>query len=539
MKLRDYQKELLDRLDGSRRGLIFMATGLGKTFVAAAYAARIAERGLRTLFISPSVEICDEFRMALEALRPGVQITMNVGGSRPNVYADAMAMTFAAAVRKTRLAAAVRFAPDVVFVDEAHYASPLNLYDDILNALNVGRISFDSRRKLFFMTATPRRMDGVGLGHFVDEILCEYSISWGIENGWLVPPRAEVFSYASLVSEHYAIRDAVGALLEAKALPAMVFVSSVSMLYQIEEIFDFDGVYATLHSKTSRVKRDDIVRAFREGSIDLLFVCRALQEGVSFPAARSLIISSPTNSPVRYTQMVGRVLRPHDPAALSLLETREERLAAIRSSPKPFAYIIDLVPEREGRTIITFADISKATILRTERAERVRSVEERARSEGLYVEIVTREEEKIERFSRVIDLLRQVKESPSGFLWVRLGDAWYTFYDDMEDRPTGRVVCVPDGGDVFYFVRFGGWSPVLRTAVRARVEEMPKDRLAFLAARARPVVFVNENRLRSWGVNPKNKQSARRLIVFEMVERGRDLIEKYKQRAKKHESHRC
>jgi superfamily II DNA or RNA helicase len=523
--LRDYQKEIIDRLPQVSRGLVFTATGLGKTYVAAYYASQVSSRRRRVLFIAPSAEICREF--AASAASFGTSVSFNIGGVKPSATSDVMAATFAALVRPDRRLAAVRFDPDVVIVDEAHYASPINEYETILSALGVGPIgsNYDyPNKQLIFMTATPRRGDGIGLGHFVNEIVCNYSIEWGVNEGWLVRPLAQVFSYTNEVSEIYAIRDALSFVADNKLLPSIVFVSSVRILRQIEDLGAMDLVYGVIHSDTSKVKRNDIVRSFREGSIDVLFLCRALTEGVSFPLAKSLIIATPTESPIRYTQMLGRILRPIDPAALSQLKTKEERLAFIAASDKPVAHIIDLVPERENRSIITFADISRQDVsLKEHKNDKVKEVEEKAKSAEVYIEIVSRDEEGALRIVDVIDILPTMKKSRSGFWWVRLPGMWATFYDDMDESPPAKAILVPDSGD-FYVVHFGGWSRTLRAAVKHRVEKLDRSKLPKIARLSRPYVWVNENRLNRLKVRTSDKESAVRVIVAHMCLKALSLI---------------
>lgn len=69
--------------------------------------------------------------------------------------------------------------------------------------------------------------------------------------------------------------------------------------------------------------RDDIIRGFSEGKIDMLLAMKMLDEGVDIPRAQIGIFASSTGNPREYIQRRGRLLRMHD--------------------KKDFAYIYDMI----------------------------------------------------------------------------------------------------------------------------------------------------------------------------------------------------
>jgi superfamily II DNA or RNA helicase len=66
---------------------------------------------------------------------------------------------------------------------------------------------------------------------------------------------------------------------------------------------------ATYHSQMGTAIRRDNLRNFREGLIDVLVACRALDEGVDIPDAQCAVIASASASRRQRIQRLGRVLR--------------------------------------------------------------------------------------------------------------------------------------------------------------------------------------------------------------------------------------
>lgn len=64
-------------------------------------------------------------------------------------------------------------------------------------------------------------------------------------------------------------------------------------------------------SKDSRSDREDKLRGFEEGKIDMLFTMKAIDEGVDIPRAEIGIFASSTGNPRQFIQRRGRLLRKH------------------------------------------------------------------------------------------------------------------------------------------------------------------------------------------------------------------------------------
>src|SRR5574337_939616 len=97
------------------------------------------------------------------------------------------------------------------------------------------------------------------------------------------PPRSTLFPYTTLFRSSLATRDA---FLDAGFKAAHV-----------------DG-------ETSIQERMATLRAFRQGSIEILTNCNLFTEGFDLPAIDTVILNRTTASKCLFTQMVGRGLRP-------------------------------------------------------------------------------------------------------------------------------------------------------------------------------------------------------------------------------------
>jgi superfamily II DNA or RNA helicase len=233
---------------------------------------------------------------------------------------------------------------------------------------------FGNARHLF-VTATPKRADGRGLGThadgFADEMIEGPSTRWLIEQGYLaqysyfapttdldvaglaVTPSGDFNAKAlrARVVDSHLVGDVISQYGQfAAGKRAIVFASDVATAEDIAGAFNAAGVpAAALSGVTDQAVREREQDRFERGDLLVLVNVDLFDEGYDVPAAECAILARPTQSLAKYLQMVGRVLRViyapgHD------LETEAGRLAAIAAGPKPRAVIIDPVRnwERHG-----------------------------------------------------------------------------------------------------------------------------------------------------------------------------------------------
>ena len=99
------------------------------------------------------------------------------------------------------------------------------------------------------------------------------------------------------------------------------FASNIAHSKHIVEQFRAAGVVAEhIDCYTDEAERQAILKRVEGGETRIISNVGILCEGWDFPACKTLILARPTKSLIRYLQMAGRVLRPHDskPRALIL-----------------------------------------------------------------------------------------------------------------------------------------------------------------------------------------------------------------------------
>ncbi|GIZ54059.1 helicase [Noviherbaspirillum aridicola] len=99
----------------------------------------------------------------------------------------------------------------------------------------------------------------------------------------------------------------------AKGTPTVCFASNIAHSRHIVERFNAAGVPAEhIDCYTPEEERQAILRRIESGETLVISNVGILAEGWDFPACRTLILARPTRSLIRYIQMAGRVLRPHE-----------------------------------------------------------------------------------------------------------------------------------------------------------------------------------------------------------------------------------
>lgn len=225
-----------------------------------------------------------------------------------------------------------------------------------------------SNARLLFVTATPERADGHGLGAHADGFARDMvegpQVLWLQEHGYLsrydyrapdcgfraddIPLTAQGDLNTKAMRSRVVEAKLVGKAVEhyrrfCSGKRALVFANDVESAADHAKEFNAAGIPAAMvHGGTDPGERDRALQDFEDGKILVLVNVDLFDEGFDVPAADACIMARKTMSLGKFLQMVGRVLRVvyakgHD------LETVEGRLAAIAAGPKPRAVVIDMV----------------------------------------------------------------------------------------------------------------------------------------------------------------------------------------------------
>jgi superfamily II DNA or RNA helicase len=327
IELRDYQETTLAKsaeaeMRGVRKQLWVLATGLGKTIIFAAHAAR---RGERTLVIAHRDELIEQAARKVRLVWPDADIGV-VKGPRNEVGAQDVVVASVQSLSPRRLTRLGHFG--LVVVDEAHHATSAS-YTRVLETLRAGEVDGPL---LVGVTATPSRSDGKGLSQHFDEIVVDYPIVWGIRAGYLTDVRCKVVELADLDLSRVSVRHGdysegeTGEAMTAANAPWHVvdawkrwasdrltasFHPTVANAQDQAAEFQANGIPAACVSGVDLLERRHILRDFEAGRIRVVTNAMVLTEGWDCPPVSCIVMGRPTKSSGLYAQVLGRGLRPY------------------------------------------------------------------------------------------------------------------------------------------------------------------------------------------------------------------------------------
>lgn len=317
------QQEALDALadtreQGYKRGLVVLATGLGKTWLAAFDAVRMGAR--RVLFVAHREEILAQAAATFVRILPGKRVGLYTGRSRD---AD-VDVLFASVQTLGRTAHLERFAPlhfDYVVVDEFHHAAAAT-YRRLL--------AHFAPAFLLGLTATPDRTDQSDILSLCDDNLVHTcSLFAGIEAGLLAPfhyygiqdasvdyrevpwrngrfdPEQLAHKLATLARARHALRE-----WRARAQKrTLAFCVSTRHADYMAEQFNREGVPSAAVYAGSDLGRAQALEQLKAGTLRVVFSVDLFNEGVDLPAIDTVMMLRPTESKILFLQQLGRGLR--------------------------------------------------------------------------------------------------------------------------------------------------------------------------------------------------------------------------------------
>ncbi len=306
----------LTRQVGNRAGLVVLATGLGKTWLA----AFDSESFQRVLFVAHREEILRQARATFRRIRPDVRIGEYTGEEK-QADADVVFASIQTLGKVRHLNTFPSETFDYVIVDEFHHAAA-SMYRRLIHHF---RPQF-----MLGLTATPDRSDGADLLTLCDENLVYHcDLVAGIEQKLLCP-----FHYYGIPDEvdYTNIRWKSGRFdpeeLAAKIVTdrraqnayeqwqqhggqsTLAFcVSKVHADYMARFFTDRGVRCVAVHSGLGSAPRADSLEKLQSGELQVLFAVDMLNEGVDIPNIDTVLMLRPTESKVLWLQQFGRGLR--------------------------------------------------------------------------------------------------------------------------------------------------------------------------------------------------------------------------------------
>jgi len=342
--LRDYQQAASDKavnffLDKDKKynAIEVIATGGGKSLIIADIANRL---DANVLVLNPSKEILEQNYEKMCSY--GVDCSM----FSASVGKKEISMVTFATIGSVKSKAKDFAAFDYIIVDEAHLCNPKQgMYKKFFKEI---------KKKILGVTATPYRLESLGdydtatkkftpTGSYL-KMLTDYArpiftkIIYNVETnvlaerGYLCRPDYWVLTPKGWNTKNMR-KNANGSDYADYSVKWMQEITnfdtySVNILHRLAGSgrngilmfvrFVEDAEYYREHIRGSAIvngemakkEREAILERFKKGEITVLINCSVLVTGFDYPALDTVVLATPTMSLARYSQMVGRCVRP-------------------------------------------------------------------------------------------------------------------------------------------------------------------------------------------------------------------------------------
>jgi superfamily II DNA or RNA helicase len=329
--LRDYQddavSELWSDLQGRKRALLILATGLGKTVVGGEVIGRFL-RGRPhqdVLVVAHTRDLVNQLERALwRHLPKAVKTQVLTGDEKPRDLHGVTCATVASALDATLRG----WRPGLVMVDETHHVGEGGQFDRLLTEL--------SDAGQFGVTATPWRADQYDIEQRFGTASYKLGIEEGMRRGYLAAVDYRLFvdnidwdvvrqasenhyslkelnSKLFLVQRDDSVIDALSDVWRAVSDPrGIVFCQTIEHCEHMEQLVRRRPEWrnaSAIHANMSKRERQQRLLDFRSGRIPLLIAVDILNEGVDVPDVNILAFTRVTHSRRIFVQQLGRGLR--------------------------------------------------------------------------------------------------------------------------------------------------------------------------------------------------------------------------------------
>lgn len=332
-----YQLEILDVIDKNDRGIIKVATGGGKSLIAALIAAKLGKKtiiyvigkdllyqfhGFLSQAFSEKIGIIGDGQCEIHNINVASIWTIGqaIGMNKKNILLDSEDEE--KEVSKNKYVEILKMMKEtkVHIIDECHMSACETIQQIFKHT---------QAEHLYGLSGSPWRDDGADL--LIESVLGKYivniSASRLIGEGYLaqalirfriVPPypieleKAYQSIYKKYVVENDArnglVLNAAKALVE-KGYQTLVLFSSLKHGKILYELFKQHMKCAILDGSNSKEEREKVKKDLQDHKIDCVLASKIFDIGVDIPSLSGLVIACGGKSTVKALQRVGRVIR--------------------------------------------------------------------------------------------------------------------------------------------------------------------------------------------------------------------------------------
>lgn len=308
------------RQKGFQRGLVVLATGMGKTWLSAFDVLQVKAKCI--LFVAHREEILLQAQRTFAHLLPE-KSTGFYNAQNKDKQADILFASVRTIGRENHLKQFQKNHFDYIVVDEFHHASA-PIYKNLLDYFDA---SF-----LLGLTATPERTDQADILGLCDQnLVYQRNLTQGIDDELLVPFKYfgiwdESVNYQAIpwrngrfdpqaIDNEFITKKRANHVLKnwrlQKQKVTLAFCISTKHADYMAEQFNKAGISALSVHANSKIRRNEALAQLQEGAIEVLFSVDLFNEGTDLPAIDTILMLRPTDSKILFLQQLGRGLRLH------------------------------------------------------------------------------------------------------------------------------------------------------------------------------------------------------------------------------------
>ena len=303
-------------LDGDGRFLLDDFTVTHNTVFAGFWGQALIKNGHSVLCLVHRKEILEQFAATMRGAGLELELGLISPDHSPTPWAPMQVASIFSLVKRRP-----GIKPAVIFVDEAHHVRA-STWDKVLARYPAA--------KIIGMTATPRRLDGLGLGRHFEVMHTGPSIRELVAQQYLAPLRTLSVpagfndvriskgndfvrsELAKQVNERTVARGASAYVKHALGKRALFFGLNVKHSEMVAAELRSYGVKAAhVDAQTPKYARNRLFEEFRDGRLDVVCNVDLVSEGFDMPDCECVIDGQPTMSLARYKQKAGRAMRPY------------------------------------------------------------------------------------------------------------------------------------------------------------------------------------------------------------------------------------
>jgi len=347
---RKYQEPAIDEVVSSyfsrndNKILVVMATGLGKTFVAAESIRRIrATKRCRVLVCAHTNDLVYQLEKSFwPFLRPAESTLIWNSYEHPTYgMLEKADLTFACVDSVASWIRTGKELPEyeILLVDECHHVGA-GMYNYVFSALHAGKAG---GAFAFGLTATPWRPDEIDLNSYFGEPRVSIDMVMGLNNGFLA--NVDYRMYTDNINWK-SLKDIKGRCFSPKQINRTLFINQWddSVVYILKDVWSeqtipraivfcgtiehalimrdkinmlgfckaeaiYSGTSGSGYEPMSQYKRNRILSDFTEGSINVVCAVDIFNEGIDVPDVNILVFQRVTHSRRIFIQQLGRGLR--------------------------------------------------------------------------------------------------------------------------------------------------------------------------------------------------------------------------------------